>query len=433
MFPTLYQISGNIGIHTYGLMIMLGLLGAFVYSSNRARKIGIDSDELPLMYLLVAVMGVLGARLFYFIFSATEAFFKNPFIFFTDGGGLVFYGGAIGGVVSGVLYCHWKKISALKMADIGAPAIMFGLASGRVGCFLAGCCHGRPVESFISILKPTILTSHVQNWMRSPRTADDVFLAIAQNPSSSEQVYAAIKADPEQYAVLTKLAERVQVPLDGEPAAFFRSLSEGLYASYKSGGYPTKDVQSLSQVIIDSAGEEGWITILSQSDLLNTLPHELQHAATEAIVSTSVTGSVLPGGEVVLLDGAPTLSLMFTKGVGVGSIYDIPLYPTQVWECLGAFSLFLALAWMWIKIRKFDGQIMATMMIMYAGMRSSIETFRGDKIRGEDWFGLLSTSQLISVFMVVFAILLIVVLAPRGIAEEKEFVYTPADEDDDLL
>ena len=61
MFPTLYQISGNIGIHTYGLMIMLGLLGAFVYSSNRARKIGIDSDELPLMYLLVAVMGVLGA------------------------------------------------------------------------------------------------------------------------------------------------------------------------------------------------------------------------------------------------------------------------------------------------------------------------------------------------------------------------------------
>ena len=181
----------------------------------------------------------------------------------------------------------------------------------------------------------------------------------------------------------------------------------------------------------------GWASSPQQShfagSLLNTLPHELQHAATEAIVSTSVTGSVLPGGEVVLLDGAPTLSLMFTKGVGVGSIYDIPLYPTQVWECLGAFSLFLALAWVWIKIRKFDGQIMATMMIMYPGMHSSVETFSGDKIRGEDWFGLLSTSQLISVFMVVFAIVLFIVLAPRGLAEEKEFVYSSADEDDDLL
>ena len=129
MFPTLLQVNPSLGVHTYGLMIMLGLLGAFVYSSNRAEKIGINSDDLPLMYLLVAVAGVLGARLFYFMFSATDAFLNNPLIFFTEGGGLVFYGGAIGGVVTGVAYCFWKKISALKMADIGAPAIMFGLAS----------------------------------------------------------------------------------------------------------------------------------------------------------------------------------------------------------------------------------------------------------------------------------------------------------------
>ena len=77
MFPTLYQITDGFGIHTYGLMIMMGLLGAFVYSSDRARKIGIDSDDLPLMYLLVAIAGVLGARLFYFLFSIPDVFFRN--------------------------------------------------------------------------------------------------------------------------------------------------------------------------------------------------------------------------------------------------------------------------------------------------------------------------------------------------------------------
>ena len=430
MFPTLYQISGNLGIHTYGLMIMLGLLGAFVYSSNRARKIGIESDDLPIMYLLVAVAGVLGARLFYFIFSATEAFFANPFIFFTDGGGLVFYGGAIGGVVTGVAFCYWKKISALKMADIGAPAIMFGLGSGRVGCFLAGCCHGRPVQLFVDTLRPSVRNEHVQSWLRRTQTADDVFLAIAQNPEASKNVYAAIQADPTQQAIFSQLAERVQISLSQEPSQIFRSLSEGLRSAYASGGYPSKEVQQLSSSIMSQAGDDGWTTILSQADLLSTLPHELRHAATESILSSHITGSLLPGGEVVLVDGAPNLSLMFTKGVGVGSLHDIPLYPTQVWESLGAFSLFLALAWMWIRVRKFDGQIMATMMIMYAGMRSSIETFRGDKIRGEDWFGLLSTSQLISVVMVVLAILLIVILAPRGLAPETPLPPKRYDEDD---
>ncbi len=154
MFPTIYQINEGLGIHTYGLMIVMALMGAFIFSSNRAKYVGIDPDDLPLMYLLVAVAGILGARLFYFIFSVPEVFFKNPMSFFSGSeGGLVFYGGAIGGVVTGMIYCKWAKIPVLKLADIAGPAIMLGLALGRVGCFFGGCCHGRPVENFIFQLK----------------------------------------------------------------------------------------------------------------------------------------------------------------------------------------------------------------------------------------------------------------------------------------
>ena len=104
MLPTLYQISEGFGIHTYGLMIITALLAAFMFSSNRARLVGIESDDLPLMYMLVAICGILGARLFYFIFSVPEVFFSNPLSFFSGSeGGLVFYGGAIGGVGCGFL------------------------------------------------------------------------------------------------------------------------------------------------------------------------------------------------------------------------------------------------------------------------------------------------------------------------------------------
>jgi phosphatidylglycerol---prolipoprotein diacylglyceryl transferase len=159
MFPTLYQISDGLGIHMYGLMIMTALLAGFVVSSKRARMVGIDSDQLTLMYLLVALAGVAVSRLFHFLFTDQSAeFFQNPMIYFDPGeGGLVFYGGPIGGVLVGVLYCFYFKIPVFKMLDIAAPAIMLGLAFGRIGCFLAGCCHGMhcelPVESTILSLQ----------------------------------------------------------------------------------------------------------------------------------------------------------------------------------------------------------------------------------------------------------------------------------------
>ncbi|MBM75956.1 MAG: hypothetical protein CMK59_11200 [Proteobacteria bacterium] len=148
MFPTLYQISDGLGIHMYGLMIMTALLAAFVVSSKRARMVGIDSDQLTTMYLLVALAGVAVSRLFHFLFTDQSVeFFENPLIYFDPGeGGLVFYGGPIGGVLVGVLYCMFLKIPTFKMLDIAAPAIMLGLAFGRIGCFLAGCCHGMHCE-----------------------------------------------------------------------------------------------------------------------------------------------------------------------------------------------------------------------------------------------------------------------------------------------
>ena len=138
-------------------------------------------------------------------------------------------------------------------------------------------------------------------------------------------------------------------------------------------------------------------------------------ACDSSVASTLVE---LPGGSVVLLDSGPLLALIFNPGVGVGSIHGVPTYPTQLWEFTGAMSLFLALSWMWKNLRFFDGQIIAATMVVYAGLRSSIENFRGDKIRGEAIVGELSTSQTISVFMVSLAVLMVLVRFRSGVAEE---------------
>ncbi len=296
MHPTLIKFSEQVGVHSYGLLILTALMFAFIVSSYRAKTVGIDSDDLPLMYLLVAICGILGARLFYFLFSDTQDFLANPTIFF-DGneGGLVFYGGAIGGILSGVLYCLFRKIPVWKMADIGAPAIMLGLSIGRLGCFFAGCCHGAPIE------------------------------------------------------------------------------------------------------------------------------HAHEH--------TNILS--LQGGDVLWLEHAPFLALSFNQGIGVGSIFNTPTYPTQLWEFTGAMALFFALSFMWKRLRYFDGQIIATMMVFYAGLRSTIENFRGDSIRGEDVVSGLSTSQSIAMASLAVAVVVVIIQFSKGVSAEEPFVSTLDDDLDD--
>ena len=148
-------------------------------------------------------------------------------------------------------------------------------------------------------------------------------------------------------------------------------------------------------------------------------------------VSVESTLLAMKGGSMVLVDAPPHFALVFNEGVGVGSIHNVPTYPTQLWEFTGAFTLFLALSWVWKKLRFFDGQIIAMTMVVYAGLRSSIENFRGDSIRGEDIVSGLSTSQTISVAMVGIALVMIAVRFRKGVAPEEAFVSEEDSEYDD--
>ena len=146
MFPTLFSANG-IELHTWGLMVVTAFLAASLVASVRAPRVGIEADKLVPMYLLVTFAGLVGARLLHFAMADDPPRGGIASAFFDMGqGGYVFYGGAIGGILSGALYAAARGIPVLKLADVTAPTILLGQAIGRLGCFLAGCCYGQPTE-----------------------------------------------------------------------------------------------------------------------------------------------------------------------------------------------------------------------------------------------------------------------------------------------
>jgi phosphatidylglycerol:prolipoprotein diacylglycerol transferase len=148
---------------------------------------------------------------------------------------------------------------------------------------------------------------------------------------------------------------------------------------------------------------------------------------------SSLSGEFFPGGGFVSVEGFPWIATLYHQGVGVGGIWEIPVYPTQIWEFLAALSLFGLLSWTWAKRRRFDGQIVAISMLVYPLLRSSIEVFRGDSIRGVNHFGLLSTSQVVSLLVAACGIWIWVSRSKLGLAEEKALVREADDIDEELF
>ncbi len=143
MYPILLDIKHFV-IHTYGFFIALGFLFAIFISKREARLAGEDPEKVADLIFWILVAAILGSRLFYVIVYWGD-FYPNRLmdVFKLWEGGLVFYGGFIGAVIAAYVFVRKYGLDFWKTADILAPAIPFGHFLGRLGCFSAGCCHGK--------------------------------------------------------------------------------------------------------------------------------------------------------------------------------------------------------------------------------------------------------------------------------------------------
>jgi phosphatidylglycerol---prolipoprotein diacylglyceryl transferase len=150
MIRELFRIPGlDIAIYGYGLMLMLGALLAIWLSMALARRRGLNPDLFLNAGLLGVFAGVVGARAVHVLENLATYF--PPGISTSEAiwgminireGGLVYYGGVLGAAPVLIFYAIRRRIPVRTGMDLIAPALMIGLAFGRIGCFLNGCCFG---------------------------------------------------------------------------------------------------------------------------------------------------------------------------------------------------------------------------------------------------------------------------------------------------
>lgn len=142
MFPVLLRI-GPISIFTYGFFIAIGFLTGIYFAVREARRLGEEPEMIMDLCFYLLVAAIIGSRLFYVAVNP-KMFLDDPVeIFKIWNGGLVFYGGFIGALITGIIYLKIKNIPVWKTADIMAPSVSLAHFFGRIGCFFAGCCYGK--------------------------------------------------------------------------------------------------------------------------------------------------------------------------------------------------------------------------------------------------------------------------------------------------
>lgn len=137
---------GILHIRSYGLMLAVAFLVGTWLSLAEARRRGLDEDRVVTVILAALVAAIIGARGLYVLEHVSE--FKREWgsAVALWQGGLTLYGGVVLGTMAGLGVARRLGLPMWTVADTLTPAIALGTMFGRIGCFLNGCCYGRPTK-----------------------------------------------------------------------------------------------------------------------------------------------------------------------------------------------------------------------------------------------------------------------------------------------
>ena len=139
-------ILADFHISLYGLLMAVGFIVAFLIANYLFDKSGEYKKGMALdLLLIIFPLSIIGARIYYCIFSETSFSFVEFLQIWN--GGLAIYGGIIGGFLGVLIYSLVKKINILKLTDVIAIGLILAQGIGRIGCYFGGCCYGVEVTN----------------------------------------------------------------------------------------------------------------------------------------------------------------------------------------------------------------------------------------------------------------------------------------------
>jgi prolipoprotein diacylglyceryltransferase len=315
----------GVPIYGFGMMLFLAFLLCTWLGGRRAQREGIAKEHMQDLAIWLFVGGLLGARITFLLAETPwtgvrDFLWQLPRIW---DGGIVLYGSVVGGLVGylGFYSFVFRKynLPTLKLADIVAPSVAVGLCLGRIGCFLNGCCYGQ-------VACPDCVTYPV----RFPLTAPPGEALVRDGYQSAGFTLVPGK-DPQAGPVV------VDKVVPGSAAA------AGLHPGdviVKAGG---KEVDTARDLALYVSG-------------LRHLPENRGKTDLDLVVRPAQGG-----------DDQPRTFTPHTLG----------LYPTQLFESVSMFLLFLLLT-AYYPFRRRDGQVMVLLMVCYAVHRFLNELLRAD-------------------------------------------------------
>ncbi len=170
MDPVAFTILG-VEVRWYGVFIASAVIIGTILALKETKRRGIEEDTLIDFLLFAIPAAIVGARIYYVVFS-WDIYKDNPLeIINLRGGGLAIHGAIIAGVITAIVFSKFKKISFWEIADIVSPSLILGQAIGRWGNYANKEAHGGPTDLPWGIIvdgvkvHPTFLYESIWNFL----------------------------------------------------------------------------------------------------------------------------------------------------------------------------------------------------------------------------------------------------------------------------
>lgn len=133
-------------VYSYGAMLCASLVAGWFLTLRLGQRAGLGRELLANCYFTTAIAALIGARLLYVLTNPSE-FHDLLDALALRSGGLVAYGGFLGGFVGSWWYLRRRGVALLPWADVAVPSLACGLMLTRIGCYLFGCDFGKPLSA----------------------------------------------------------------------------------------------------------------------------------------------------------------------------------------------------------------------------------------------------------------------------------------------